>query len=702
MVWLTAILGAVLVLPVSATGPVPIDAPPDNARARLETRAIRIVPVRGATPDRCLEMEAADLKVQLRGKPVLNLDSIRLRRERKPANHAVLLDSSGSMVGQIDFAREAALEYIRNLSPQDPAMVLQFDDSVIMVSPLTIERESLAEAVRQVRLGGNTSLVDAIVRGMTELSLHPERPVVIVLTDGADSASLYQESDLFQLLAARPDMALFTIGYAMPEVAHAGHRGSPKRLLQRLAYRSGGKYFDVPVGSQVSGVYTRVRQLLEAEAVLTVVDPQPDLAPGRLKVRSAVESCRVEILPSNQADPEAEPYLPADRYGAYELKREYEPRCASGADGRAAVLPGAAGFHLCFQDVVMSTGSLYDPWDALEFGRNRWLTMDVRPAWVPVPAFDQLPSRPVDLMAGLGQYALEVAASEEPPGDPRMVPLEDHARPYSDYEGVVDGERLLEIRSSLVEEMAARQEYRSWAAERLRLDGGRELDRLRDRFLALAPDLRVEALERMVVDSPEGVEIVRWMSSPEPADLTRYLGAWLGDIPAADLFRDWEMQQIDQALAGRPDPDFVEQWVELRKIFYVPSYARVLGLPAPVHDRRQNRVGFWRVVLPRPAWILKRPKGLVRHPDWNDLPLDLLPERPFAFEVVLQQLDRLSGGPGGIDSYQVRDLVYELTGKPRRQKPDIAWESARFRLVLVNKEGGEERTVTGTVPPPDR
>ena len=186
----TSALVAGSVLPAWATGPVPVDAPPDTASARLETRRIRIVPVRGAAPDRCLELGAADLNVRLRGDPLQDLDSIRLRREHKPANHALVIDSSSSMAGQIRFARAAALEYIRNLSRSDQVMVLRFDDSVTLDSALTSDRARAENAVRRIRLGGETALVDSLVRSMQELALRPERPVVIVLTDGADSASL--------------------------------------------------------------------------------------------------------------------------------------------------------------------------------------------------------------------------------------------------------------------------------------------------------------------------------------------------------------------------------------------------------------------------------------------------------------------------------------------------------------------------------
>ncbi len=680
-----------------AAGPRSIDRPPEIARARLETRRIRIVPKRYGSWSACDSLEAADLKIRLRGEPVLDPASIRLRRERKPANHALILDTSGSMVGKIRFVRQAAQEYIREIPSGDRAMLLRFDDDVTLVHPLTRRTEQLAEEVAKIRLAGNTALLDGVVRGMEELSLLPERPVLVVLTDGADIGSLYQEDDLFRLLAARPDTAVFTIGFAMPDVADVGHARSAKRLLERLAYRSGGKFFDVPVGSKVSGVYAQVRRLLRSEAVLTVVDPEPDLQPGKLTIRSGVESCRVEPLPNRTPDMEADLRRPAERYGRFQPKG-YEPRCERWEETPAAVLPGNGGFHLCFLDVIMETGSLYDPWGNLPYGINWFLSLDVRPAWVPVPSFDRLPTRPVELMEGLGREALQAALRGPPPGDPRMTPVEDYGRPFSDYESMVDGNRLLEIRPFIVEQLALEPSYRAWAEERWREDGRRWMARQVDRLRAFSPGLPETVLERMAEGSPEGKAILKRMKNPSFADLQPYLGAWLGEIPASDLFREWEMEQMNRLLAGEPDDRFVEEWRELWKVFRAPSYARVLGLTGPVRDLEQDRIGFWRVVLPREAWIQMRVKGLKRHPDWNDLPMDLLPPRPFAYEELSRKLQGRQGG-GDLADYRVLSLKYELTGKPYRRTPARGWESARYALTLRRDRDGAERSIEGTIPP---
>ena len=116
------------------------------AKVRVRTARIRIEPGYHARPGECLGMGIEDLKVKLRGEVIEDPDVIRLEREPQRAVHALLIDTSGSMFGRLDHARDAATEYVKRLRPGlDRAMVVTFDDSVVLVEGLT-ERVGLADA----------------------------------------------------------------------------------------------------------------------------------------------------------------------------------------------------------------------------------------------------------------------------------------------------------------------------------------------------------------------------------------------------------------------------------------------------------------------------------------------------------------------------------------------------------------------------
>ena len=54
----------------------------------------------------------------------------------------------------------------------------------------------------------------------------------------------------------------------------------------------------------------------------------------------------------------------------------------------------------------------------------------------------------------------------------------------------------------------------------------------------------------------EGKEILELARAPAEIDLQRYIGAWLGDVAAHDLFVGWEVELVNRALGSRTESDF--------------------------------------------------------------------------------------------------------------------------------------------------
>ena len=186
--------------------------------------------------------------------------------------------------------RAAASRYVEQLRPDhENALVVSFDESVLLHQGVTADRDRLIEAIARVRMGHSTSMLDGLYYVVRELSTHRERPVVLLLTDGVDTTSLYERDDVRRLAASRPDLSVFSIGLGLPQIQSSGPSGlnSSKRFLQRLSAATNGKFFDVPTGGRLDRVYTRIREMLDNEAILTVTDPRPEAKPGTLTVRSA-------------------------------------------------------------------------------------------------------------------------------------------------------------------------------------------------------------------------------------------------------------------------------------------------------------------------------------------------------------------------------------------------------------------------------
>ena len=101
-----------------------------------------------------------------------------------------MLDTSGSMTRIIDAAasRPPSSSCIR-LLPEDKARVGAFNDKIEFSAQFTNNRDELITDVKDLDYGNGTRLWDAVAASLDELKGIDGRRVVLVFTDGDDTAS---------------------------------------------------------------------------------------------------------------------------------------------------------------------------------------------------------------------------------------------------------------------------------------------------------------------------------------------------------------------------------------------------------------------------------------------------------------------------------------------------------------------------------
>ena len=155
-------------------------------RGRLETVA---VPVTVFDPDQSLvtSLTREDFTVLDNGaRQAITTFSSGLQ----PIRAVVLVDTSASMTPVIDFARVAAEQFVIRLRGDDLAMVGHFNVKVALSPEFTADRDALLAWLRRdLSFSNPTRLLDAIDEAVTAVLPQSGRRVVIVFTDGCDTAS---------------------------------------------------------------------------------------------------------------------------------------------------------------------------------------------------------------------------------------------------------------------------------------------------------------------------------------------------------------------------------------------------------------------------------------------------------------------------------------------------------------------------------
>jgi Ca-activated chloride channel family protein len=187
------------------------------------------------------------------------------QNETQPFTIVVMLDFSFSMTTHLDLLKQATEQFILRMLPADKGQVGAFSDKIQFSGEFTNDRDDLVAALKDLQFGNPTRLYDAIDASIDVLKDVEGRKIVLVFTDGDDTASRKGMGDVLDRARATETM-IYAIGLEseFPIAPGRMQRTRPDRGLRKLADETGGGYFELKKTTELAPTFTRVAQELHS------------------------------------------------------------------------------------------------------------------------------------------------------------------------------------------------------------------------------------------------------------------------------------------------------------------------------------------------------------------------------------------------------------------------------------------------------
>jgi Ca-activated chloride channel family protein len=169
------------------------------------------------------------------------------RQSELPLNLALAIDTSGSVRKDMSEEAGAARRFAHAiLRPQDEMSVFQFATEVRQLTPFTNKMSEIDRGLGQLRGDWATAVYDAIVEGSQKLGERQGRKILVVISDGDDTAQSSSYADALES-ALRNEVTIYSL-IDVPIEASAGRDTGGEHALITLAEQTGGKHFYVGAG----------------------------------------------------------------------------------------------------------------------------------------------------------------------------------------------------------------------------------------------------------------------------------------------------------------------------------------------------------------------------------------------------------------------------------------------------------------------
>ncbi|MDH4129805.1 MAG: VWA domain-containing protein, partial [Spirochaetota bacterium] len=189
----------------------------------------------------------------------------------RPLNILLAIDKSGSMQGNakdignqpLTFAKDAAIEFIRQAQKNDTVQVIAFDGDIHRLGT----NEFAVRRIKSLQPKGSTALYGVLLSSVKELQMGGGIKSVILLTDGRNDTrgtiNLELKSVTLEMgLHAADQLAIpvFTIGFGSK---------ADDETLKEIARRTHALYFKTAKKEEILLLYKQIREIINTQYLIT-------------------------------------------------------------------------------------------------------------------------------------------------------------------------------------------------------------------------------------------------------------------------------------------------------------------------------------------------------------------------------------------------------------------------------------------------
>ncbi len=191
------------------------------------------------------------------------------RQSDLPLRIALLIDTSSSVRVKLDFEKQAIIKFVYSvMRPFDQALLAEFDSGISLVHDFTHRPSDIAKAIKNLRAGGGTALVDALYTVARERTNEGNvRQVIVVVSDGRDHDSRRTVEETMEVIG-RSGATIYAVG---TNRFSADNYRKGEELLRNLVGQTGGQAFFPYSIERLDDTFENINDELRTQYNLTYI-----------------------------------------------------------------------------------------------------------------------------------------------------------------------------------------------------------------------------------------------------------------------------------------------------------------------------------------------------------------------------------------------------------------------------------------------